>query len=182
MGILKEWMRSLSALAQSLGLAQKPKRIRKKVGRIPSSKKKVIAPKTLKKIRPQKAVPPPKINKPLRKSSKPPLGVLGDDKSKKGQKARKLVSPAAKLIDSKKRFIGRVTHYFPKAGAAALRIEKGTLKITDVISIEGPKGVIRHTINSMQIDRRPISIGKKGDEIGLALPREVYEGDQVFLT
>ena len=76
--------------------------------------------------------------------------------------------------------IGEITHYFPKAGAAVIKLER-PLKVGDKIKIVGGKeGEFEQTISSMQIDRQPIQEGKVGDEVGVAVDQQVREGYKVY--
>ena len=76
--------------------------------------------------------------------------------------------------------IGEITHYFPKAGAAVIKLEK-PLKVGDKVKIVGGKaGEFEQTVNSMQVDRQPIQAAKVGDEVGVAVDQPVREGYKVF--
>lgn len=76
--------------------------------------------------------------------------------------------------------IGHITHYFPKAGAAALMIEKGDIKVGDLVSIKTQAGFISIKVKSLQINRIPIDYGKKGEEVGLKISKPVSPGDLVY--
>lgn len=74
--------------------------------------------------------------------------------------------------------IGIVTHYFPHVRAAVIKL-KAPLSVGDTIKIRGHTTDFTQTISSMQIDRAPISQGKKGDEIGLLVNSRVRQHDVV---
>lgn len=81
----------------------------------------------------------------------------------------------------KKECIGKVTHYFPKVKAAVVEIGKGQkLKVGDKILVEGHGNSFEQTVDSMQIDRKPIKEAKAGDAIGLEVKEDVKEGDLVY--
>jgi putative protease len=82
----------------------------------------------------------------------------------------------------RKEFIGNIYHYFSEAQVAAIKIASGKLRLGDEILIIGDKtGLIRHKIERMEINRKPIDEAKKGQEIGIRLPG-VRNGDKVYLV
>lgn len=78
-----------------------------------------------------------------------------------------------------KKQIGKVTHYFNKIGVAVIELT-GTLKVGDVITIEGHGNAFDQTVKSMQIDNKPIKEAKKGNSVGLKIDQAVKENDAVF--
>jgi putative protease len=79
-----------------------------------------------------------------------------------------------------KQFIGKITHYYPKINVGLLHISTGTLKINDKILIIGKTtGLQRHKINSMEIEHKPVQIVKKGQDVGIKLPK-CRENDEVY--
>lgn len=78
-----------------------------------------------------------------------------------------------------KKLIGKVAHFYPKIGVAVVDIT-AELKKGDKISIEGPHTNIEQTADSMQIDKKPISVAKKGQSIGLQVADKVRDGDEVY--
>jgi putative protease len=103
------------------------------------------------------------IKKPLKKKAAPKAGkpVLKPKKSKEGL------------------LIGKVTHYFPKVSAAVIKL-KAPLSAGDSIKIKGQHTDFTQKVESIQIDRAPITTGKKGDEIGLLVVSRVREHDVVY--
>ena len=70
-----------------------------------------------------------------------------------------------------KQFIAKIKHYYPKIQVGLLKLNTGSLKTGDEIMIIGKTtGVLKHKIESMQINHKQISESKKGDEIGIKLP------------
>lgn len=103
---------------------------------------------------------------------------------KKAAKAKPAkAKPAKPKPSAKKRaesgVIGKVTHYFPHVNAAVIKL-KTPLGIGDTIRIKGHTTDIKETVTSMQIDRAPITVAKKGDEIGLLVSSRVRAGDKVY--
>lgn len=75
--------------------------------------------------------------------------------------------------------IGVVTDYFQKVNAAAIKLS-GPLKVGDKIKFKGGQNEFEQVIDSMQIDRKPIQVAKKGDEIGILVKEKVRKDYKVF--
>jgi putative protease len=94
----------------------------------------------------------------------------------------------SKIQDSasteKKIFIGRVTHYFPNINVAAIRIYTGKIKLGDELIIIGNKtGIVRHRVERIEINKKPVKFGRKGQEIGIKIPNaKVREKDDVYVV
>lgn len=76
--------------------------------------------------------------------------------------------------------IGKVTHYFSKAKVAAIEITNGQLDVGDTIRILGHTSDFTQTIESMQVDRAPVTSAKVGDQIGVQVAEHAREHDQVY--
>jgi len=103
------------------------------------------------------------VKKPIKKKAAP----------RKKASLKKFVIPKGKDI------IGTVTHYFPKVRAAVIKL-KASLANGDVIKIKGHTTDFTQAVNSLQIDRVPISVAKKGQEIGLLVDSRVRRHDIVY--
>lgn len=78
-----------------------------------------------------------------------------------------------------KHFIGKVTHYFPEAKVAGIKLYSD-LKLGDNIIVLGKNtGIINSNVKRMEIDKKSIITAKKGDEVGIKLP-PVKKGDDVY--
>ena len=75
--------------------------------------------------------------------------------------------------------VGRITHFFPKAGVAVLELS-ATLNNGDKIVIRGSTTNIEQTINSMEVEHKQISTAGAGQSIGLKVPGRVRENDVVY--
>ena len=76
--------------------------------------------------------------------------------------------------------IGEVTHYFGKAGVAAIKITDGQLDVGDTIHIVGHTSDFTQKIDSMEIERAPVQSAKVGDEIGVQVVEHAREHDKVY--
>jgi hypothetical protein len=86
----------------------------------------------------------------------------------------------SKRFEMAEQLIGKVTHYFGKAGVAAIEITDGELGIGDTIHIQGHTSDFYLTVESMQIDRAPVQTAKAGDKIGIKVAEHARENDRVF--
>ncbi len=119
----------------------------------------------------QKARPKKAITKTKRKpAAKKPAGK---------KPARKPAAKApAKKIKTPRNLAGRVTHYFPKVSAAAIKLIT-TLAVGETVRFKGHTTDFTQTITSMQIDRVPVSKAGKNDEIGILVNSRVRRRDKV---
>ena len=78
-----------------------------------------------------------------------------------------------------KKPIGKITHYFQNVGVAVVELG-ADLKVGDLVTIGGKSETFDQTITSMQIDKKPIQIAKKGQAIGLKVDKPVKDGDIVW--
>jgi len=75
--------------------------------------------------------------------------------------------------------IGKVTEFFARPVVAGVELS-GTLKIGDKIHIQGSTTDMVLTVESMQIERVNITVGKPGDVVGIKVPDRVRRGDKIY--
>ena len=98
---------------------------------------------------------------------------------KKRKVTRKRVTKRRRGVKKpKEKIIGIVTHYFPQVRAAAIKL-KAPLALGDSVRIKGHTTDFTQAVNSLQIERVPITKGKKGQEIGLLVDSRVRRKDIV---
>ena len=76
--------------------------------------------------------------------------------------------------------IGIVEHFFNKVSVAAIRITDGELKVGDTIHFVGSHTDFKQKIETMEINRNPVEIVKKGDDVGIKVKDRVREHDVVY--
>ncbi|MDD5653354.1 MAG: hypothetical protein PHT31_04220, partial [Candidatus Omnitrophica bacterium] len=128
-------------------------------------KKKVVAKKK-KPVAKKKAIKRPVKKLVKKKAAKRPVKKV----------AKKAVKKAVKFEGT---VVGKVTHYFPHVMAAVVKL-KAPLNVGDRIKIKGHTTDLAQAVTSMQMDRSPISVGKKGQEIGLQVSSRVRQHDIVL--
>ncbi|MCD6134425.1 MAG: translation elongation factor-like protein [Candidatus Omnitrophica bacterium] len=94
------------------------------------------------------------------------------------KKKASLISPS-KL---KGKLVGKITHYFPRPQAAALKLSHKSLKIGDKIYIKGHTTNFIQFVASLQINNEPIKRGGKGRVVGIGVKGKVRKGDKVYLV
>ncbi len=76
--------------------------------------------------------------------------------------------------------VGFVTHYYGHLSVAAIRLESGSLRVGDTIRILGHTSDFRQRVESMQIERQPVTEAGKRQEIGLKVTEHARENDEVY--
>lgn len=81
---------------------------------------------------------------------------------------------------TKKHFVGKIIHYYPKIEVAEIKLVS-SLKVGDEICVIGTTtGIENFKIESLEIKKKKVKSGKKGQEVGLKLPR-VRKNDEVYV-
>lgn len=78
--------------------------------------------------------------------------------------------------------IGKIIHYWPKAGAAQVELEEHVLHLGDKVRIRGPTHDFVQLVESLEIDHRAKSEGWPGEHVAIAVMEPVHEKDEVFLV
>jgi len=76
--------------------------------------------------------------------------------------------------------VGIVTHYYGDLSVAAMKMESGSLRVGDTIRVLGHTSDFRQRVDSMQVERQPVSEATAGQEIGLKVTEHAREGDVVY--
>ena len=76
--------------------------------------------------------------------------------------------------------IGHVMQFFAKPSVAAIEITSGTLSIGDTIRIKGATTQFDQKVESMEIDRMPVSTVGAGQAVGIKVRDRVRQHDKVF--
>jgi putative protease len=80
------------------------------------------------------------------------------------------------------KIVGVISHYFGNISVAGIEITKGSLKVGDTIHIKGHTTDFKQTVDSMQIDLKPVEKAKKGASIGIKIADRVRVHDEVFIA
>jgi len=75
--------------------------------------------------------------------------------------------------------IGRVTHYYPRVGVAAVVLQDHLAR-GDRIHIRGAHDDIRQAVSSLELDHVPIDAAECGQDVGIRVLGRVHEGDVVY--
>jgi translation initiation factor IF-2 len=76
--------------------------------------------------------------------------------------------------------IGRISHYFSKAGVAAIEITQGSLAVGDTIHVKGHTSDFTQKVDSMQIEHQPVQKAVPGQSIGIKVAQHAREHDVVY--
>jgi putative protease len=83
------------------------------------------------------------------------------------------------MVHPEKKFIGKISHYYPKISVAVVDLED-SLKVGDKIIIERTSGTFEQTVDSIQIEHENIPEARKGQSIGLKISEKTREGAKVY--
>ena len=75
--------------------------------------------------------------------------------------------------------IGKVIHYFDKAGVAVVRLSDA-LKTGDTIKFKRENDEFTEIVSSMQVDHAQVTSGKSGDEVAIKISKKTKEGVHVY--
>ncbi len=79
----------------------------------------------------------------------------------------------------KKHFIGNITRYYSRIGVATIKLVSELKVGDDVIIIGKTTGLKKAKVERLEIRKKPIIKGIKGQEVGLKLPK-VRKNDEVY--
>jgi len=80
---------------------------------------------------------------------------------------------------NKKDLIGKVIHYYDKIGVAVVKLEK-ILKVEDKVKFAKGDESFEQTIESMQLEHKPVNSGKKNEEIAIKVNQPVKSGTLIY--
>ncbi len=96
-------------------------------------------------------------------------------KTKVKVKVKKILS-----TDKKGKLIGRITHYFSNIEVAVIKLAS-PLKVGENIRVIGGQETdFDQKVKSIQVDRKDVKIGKKGESVGLKVEEKVHDGYKVY--
>ena len=88
--------------------------------------------------------------------------------------------PAAPAAPLGMERIGVVTHYFNHLSVAILKLEKGVLRVGDLIHIKGHTSDFSQPVDSMEIDHVHVNEARPGQSFGLRVKEHAREHDVVY--
>ncbi|MCK4635689.1 MAG: U32 family peptidase [Candidatus Moranbacteria bacterium] len=82
-----------------------------------------------------------------------------------------------------KEYIGKVTHYFPKAGVMEAKVESGSIQVGDeYLFIGATTGALEGEIGELRVDEEVKKKTKKGDVITFKVSERVRKNDKLYLV
>lgn len=76
--------------------------------------------------------------------------------------------------------IGTVTGYYAKIGVAAIALTEGPLQVGDRIRFHGHTTDFTQAVDSLEVDRRPVSRAERGSEVAVKARERVRKHDAVL--
>jgi putative protease len=80
----------------------------------------------------------------------------------------------------KRQAVGVVLNYYPKSGAASVRLLEQGISVGDKIVIEGSTTYVEQEVQSLVVEDEIAVTAERGQEIGLAVLEKVRKNDRVF--
>jgi len=84
------------------------------------------------------------------------------------------------MEESQELQVGKVSHYFTKAGVAIIDVTEGSIKVGDEIHIKGHTTDFMQKVSSMQIEHDKIELAEPGQSIGVKVDKPVRQHDVVY--
>jgi hypothetical protein len=118
--------------------------------------------------------------KPTQKKKKGAQRKLAPKKIAKKKKTQK----KGDALDKKKakpraiKPVGKVTHFYTAIGVAIVRFKENVPAGTE-LHFQGATTDFKQTAKSMQYNHAPVTIAKKGKQIGIKVKKRVRQGDVV---
>ncbi len=75
--------------------------------------------------------------------------------------------------------VGRVTHFYPRAGVAIIQLSS-SLRKGEKIIIRGSTTRVEQAIDSMEFDHATIDVAQPGQMVGIKMVDRVRENDVVY--
>lgn len=75
--------------------------------------------------------------------------------------------------------IGKVTHFFDRISVAVLALTD-TIRLGDTVHFLGRSTDFKQEVTSLQIEHKPVSEGRAGEEIAMKVIQRVHPNDAVF--
>ena len=98
-----------------------------------------------------------------------------------GQKLGEWSKGSGSHATQKKVYIGKGTHFFPKAKVGEFKIEAYNLNIGDTVLITGPTtGAQEFVINEFLVNDKKLAEGVKGDLVTIPLPFRIRQSDKLY--
>jgi putative protease len=76
--------------------------------------------------------------------------------------------------------VGTVTDYCAKIGVAGIALADGALRVGDRIRIRGHTTDVTQTVESLQVDHRPVQLAERGSQVALKVAERVRKHDTVL--
>ena len=98
-----------------------------------------------------------------------------------GQKLGEWSKGSGSHATQKKVYIGKGTHFFPKAKVGEFKIEAYNINVGDTILITGPTtGAQELVVNELLVNDQELKVGGKGDMVTMKLPFRIRQSDKLY--
>lgn len=78
------------------------------------------------------------------------------------------------------KLIGEVTHYFSNIEVGVIKLSAPLSQGDEIRIVGGENTDFNQKVDSMQVDHKEITKGKRGDSVGMKVSQKVREGYKVY--
>ena len=98
-----------------------------------------------------------------------------------GQKLGEWSDGPGNQAKTKKIYVGKGIHYYPKAQIGHIKLEAGDIKIGDKILVTGPTtGAKEFALSQLMVDDVLTDIAQKGDEVTMPVDFKIRSSDKIY--
>jgi putative protease len=98
-----------------------------------------------------------------------------------GQKLGEWTNQSGSSATTKKVYLGKGVHYYPKSEVAVFKIEAQELKVGDEILIQGPTtGSLSSTITELRVDEKSVDKAARGVDCSFKLDKTIRTSDKLY--
>ena len=76
--------------------------------------------------------------------------------------------------------VGVVTHYFDHPHVAVVQLSAGEVAIGDTLRFHGHTTDFTETLESMEVDHKPVELGRAGEEVAMKVVGRTRKHDKVY--
>lgn len=76
--------------------------------------------------------------------------------------------------------LGKIIHYYDKAGVAVVKLTGGALKVGDKVKLVKGDQEYTETVGSLQVEHESVQSVKKGDEVAVKVFAPIKSGAKIY--
>lgn len=85
------------------------------------------------------------------------------------------------MTDDLERHVGWIDHVWPRAHAAAVKLDSAAVRVGDLVRIVGKNRDLVTRVESIEVGHHRVPIARPGEDVAIGVHGDVKRGDEVFL-